>query len=82
MKLYTNDILYFEDDKSEEIFFIQKGCIKFYVNLNKGTENTKPRNVPIYKFVTGSYFGDSDVLINQGRTGRESSAKAENDCML
>jgi len=32
--------------------------------------------------VAGSYFGDSDVIVNQGRDGRESTARAEIDCML
>ena len=80
MKVYTKDILYHQEDQSEELFFIVTGEVKFYVKLN--IEGQKPKNVPIHKYVAGSYFGDSDVLLNQGRDGRESTARAMMDCML
>ena len=32
--------------------------------------------------VEGSYFGDNDVLLNEGRDGRDSTAQAEVECQL
>lgn len=32
--------------------------------------------------VQGSYFGDNDVLCNQGRDGRDTTAIAETECQL
>jgi CRP-like cAMP-binding protein len=34
MKVYTKDILYHQEDQSEELFFIVTGEVKFYVKLN------------------------------------------------
>lgn len=44
--------------------------------------HASPNNVPINLHVEGSYFGDNDVLLNQGRDGRDSSAIADVECQL
>lgn len=72
MKVYQKDILYGQGDQSEEIFFIVKGRVKFYVNLyfncpelelqNEGEIDDKLTHMPFNMHVEGSYFGDNDVL--------------------
>jgi len=80
MKVYKKDILYGQGDQSEEIFFIIHGRVKFYFNLTHGQKDTKAKNIPINLHVEGSYFGDSDVLLNKGRDGRNCTAIAETEC--
>ena len=80
IKVYPKDVLYGQGDQSQEIFFIIKGRVKFFYNTNFQDVRAKPNNVPINLHVEGSYFGDNDVLINQGRDGRDSSAIADVEC--
>lgn len=93
MKVYKNDILYCQGDPSEEIFFIIKGRVKFYYKRPepttkqmelkaKGKIKSKVELTPINLQVEGSYFGDNDVLLNEGRDGRDSTAIAETECQL
>lgn len=89
MKMYKKDILYSQGDPAEDIFFIIKGRVKFFYQ-KKVTDEEKamlkergislPEPVPINLHVEGNYFGDNDVLINQGRDGRDSTAIAETEC--
>mmetsp|Transcript_3992 Transcript_3992/g.6008 ORF Transcript_3992/g.6008 Transcript_3992/m.6008 type:complete len:84 (+) Transcript_3992:2790-3041(+) len=37
---------------------------------------------PFALYVEGSYFGDQDILMNNGRNGRDSTAVAQTDCSL
>lgn len=48
----------------------------------KGKNKSKVELTPINLHVEGSYFGDNDVLLNQGRDGRDSTAIAETECQL
>lgn len=93
MKVYKKDILYGQGDPSEEIFFIIKGRVKFYYERPepttklmelkaKGKNKSKVELTPINMHVEGTYFGDNDVLLNQGRDGRDSTAIAETECQL
>ena len=82
MKVYKKDVMYNQGDQSLDIFFIIRGRVKFYVDLNQDVLGKEPANVPIHLHVEGSYFGDSDVLINRGKDGRESTAVAETECDL
>ncbi len=41
-----------------------------------------PQYEAINLHVQGSYFGDNDVLINNGRNGRDTTAIAETECQL
>lgn len=84
MKVYKKDILYGQLDQPEEIFFIIKGRVKFYYNKNFRAcaldSEAKPDMIPINMHVQGSYFGDNDVLINKGKSGRDSTALAQAEC--
>ena len=75
MKVWKTDPLYGQGDQAEEIFFIFKGRVKFWYNVV--TEPGKDAvNKPINVSVGGSYFGDVEVLLNQGREGRLAMAVA------
>lgn len=82
MKVYKMDFLYGQGDEAAEIFFIFRGRVKFYFNTgrqdDKGIDILKPINVT----VEGSYFGDIEVLLNQGREGRLAIAMAMQECQL
>ena len=82
IKVYSKDVLYGQGDQSAEIFFIIRGRVKFFYNVNFKDVHALPNNVPINLHVEGSYFGDNDVLLNQGRDGRDSSAIADVECQL
>jgi CRP-like cAMP-binding protein len=75
MKVHAKDVLYNQGDHAEEIFFIVKGRVKLYYDLNEGIG--EPNNVPFNLYVEGSYFGDADILVNEGRDGRDGTAEAE-----
>lgn len=62
MKIYSDDIIYTQKDKSEEIFFILKGRIRLYVEM----DDQKTR-LGFNQYVQGSYFGDSDVFTKSDR---------------
>ena len=81
MRIHETDRLYKQGDQAQEIFFLYKGRIKFYNNLYlKG--HSRPKLEPFSLYVEGSYFGDQDILINNGRDGRDSTAIAQTDCTL
>lgn len=91
MKMYKKDILYSQGDPAEDIFFIIKGRVKFFYETKVSEDDRKllkernvqlPEPVPINLHVEGNYFGDNDVLVNQGKDGRDSTAIAETECQL
>jgi CRP-like cAMP-binding protein len=61
------------------VFFILKGRVKIYYDINEGYKD-QVVNIPFNLYVEGSYFGDSDVLVNAGRDGRDGTAVAETEC--
>jgi CRP-like cAMP-binding protein len=64
MKVYSKDVLYMQGDHPEEVFFIQKGRVKLFYDLNEGGT---PFNIPFNMYVEGSYFGDLEVLLKRYR---------------
>lgn len=72
-KVLEHDRLYNQGDQALEIFFLYKGRVKFYFDLYIVGEK-KPRLEPFCLFVDGSMFGDQDILIDNGRDGRDSTA--------
>ena len=87
LKVYNGDELYKEHERSEEIFFVLKGRVKLYIDVNKSKEDIvsfkppKPKLIPFKMYVEGSHFGDSDVFADTGK-GRDSTAIAESECHL
>ena len=75
MKVYPQECLYNQADHADEIFFIVHGRVKIYYDLNEGFGD--PDNHPFNLYVEGSYFGDSDILTNDGKDGRDGTAKAD-----
>ena len=82
MKLYPNDTLYCQNDYAEELFFINKGRIKMYFDLNDSIEGAPPVNIPFNLYVEGSYFGDSDLFVNEGFNVRDCTAISRHDSWL
>lgn len=83
MKVYKKDVLYNQGDYAEEVFFILKGRVKMYYDVNSGLEGGLINNVPFNLYVESSYFGDSEIFISQlERNARDSSAIAEIECQL
>jgi Cyclic nucleotide-binding domain len=74
MKLYPKDTLYCQNDYAEEVFFIYKGRIKMYFDLNHAQQHATSVNIPFNLYVEGSYFGDSDLFIGEGRNVRDCTA--------
>lgn len=75
--------MYGQNDQAEEVFFISRGRVKFYYDLffNNGPAE-RHFSQPLSLTVEGSYFGDIEVLLNQGRDGRMAMAVAMTECML
>ncbi len=61
------DVVYWENDFSEEIFFIKHGLVKIYAK----------NNFPFASYGEGEHFGDTDVLNKSTRDGK---AVAQSDC--
>jgi hypothetical protein len=76
--------LYSNGDHADEIYFIKKGRLKLFIDVNE--ENNEENEVPIplafNAYPEGSYFGDSDIDILGGTNERDSTAIVENDCHL
>lgn len=64
-----NDIVYKEDDPSEEVYFILKGQVKF--------QSSHGYTFNVYK--QGALFGDHDIVSN---TQRDATSVAMLDCQL
>ena len=82
MKVYKDDALYGQNDPAEEIFFIIKGRVKQYYNIFCHQPMKDARNVPVNITVEGSYFGDVEVILNQGRDVRKVMAVAKVESQL
>ena len=80
MKVSAKDVLYNQGDHAEEIFFIVKGRVKLFYDVSEGFG--EPNNVPFNLYVEGSYFGDCDVLVNEGSDGRDGTAEADTESQL
>eukprot|EP00347_Sterkiella_histriomuscorum_P013255 403365416 len=60
VKLEKGDTLYWRGDHAEDIYFVLKGAIKLYTE----------RGYPYIRYEEGSFFGDSDTLLNLPRDGK------------
>jgi len=81
IRVTDQDRLYNQGDQAQEIFFLYKGRVKFYFEMwLVGVR--KSRLEPFCLYVEGSMFGDQDILIDNGRDGRDSTSVAQNDCIL
>jgi CRP-like cAMP-binding protein len=88
-KVFRGDILYAQQDTADEIFFVIEGSFTVYfdlsgmIDLPPGTidYDTQAFNVPYSIYTEGSYFGDSDCLVDlllpvQNKNFRDSTAEA------
>lgn len=82
MKVYKDDALYGQNDPAEEIFFIIKGRVKLYYNIFCVNPEYDAQYVPVNVCVEGSYFGDVEVILNQGQDVRRTMAVAKVESQL
>lgn len=82
MKVYKDDALYGQNDPAEEIFFIIKGRVKLYYNIFCQIPDREAQYVPVSLFTEGSYFGDVESILNQGRDVRKAMAVAKVESLL
>ena len=88
MKVYQKDILYNQGDYAEEVFFILKGRVKMYYDVNESLLEKQEKsekviiNMPFNLYVEGSYFGDSDIFLSDDRNNRECTAIAACESQL
>ena len=59
-----------------------KGRVKLYYNIFCHYPNKDAQYVPVNVCVEGSYFGDIEVILNQGRDVRKAMAVAKQESML
>jgi len=69
IKVDKDDVIYYDGDFSEEIYFIKAGKVKLY------TKNGQP----FISYKEGQHFGHSDVIFKETRDGK---AVAQTDSML
>jgi CRP-like cAMP-binding protein len=60
IKFDKDDVIYWEGDFSEEIYFIKTGKVKLYAK----------NGFPFYSYKEGQHFGDSDVINKETRDGK------------
>lgn len=83
LKLLPNDILYTQSEHADEIYFIKRGKIKLYVDINMNDPNIEEsQNLPFIAYVEGSYFGDSDIFFADESKGRDGTAIADSEAHL
>lgn len=62
LKVMLDDIIYNQKDKSKEIYFLIRGRVKLWYNLNPSSSIlSEPFLKGFNQYVEGSYFGDADL---------------------
>lgn len=82
MKVYKDDALYGQNDPAEEVFFIIKGRVKQYYNIFCQRPDKDAQYLPVNVVTEGSYFGDIEVILNQGRDVRKTMTVAKVESQL
>lgn len=81
MNFFAGEYLYIQNEHADEVYFILKGKVKLMYDLTDG-EIPKPYNIPFNMYVEGSYFGDSDVLADNEREGRDGTALVDAESVI
>ena len=80
MNFFAGEYLYLQKEHANEVYFILRGKVLLMYDLMTGTEVPKSFNIPFNMYIEGSYFGDSDVLVQKDmkeddqETGRDGTA--------
>ena len=80
MSFFSGENLFLQHEHAEEIYFIQKGCVKLLYDLLEG--EAEPLMIPFNKYIEGSYFGDSDVLADDDNEGRDGTAEVDAESII
>ena len=85
MNLFESDILYCENDQSQQLFFVFNGSVLLYIdisniiNMVQFVDQENCFNIPVMIYSSGSYFGDNDVLLEKNGQ-RSHTAICQEDC--
>ena len=60
IKVDKDDVIYWEGDFSEEIYFIKSGKVKLYGK----------NSFPFHTYKDGEHFGDPEVIFKEPRDGK------------
>lgn len=64
LKVLLGDIIYNQREKSKEIYFIIRGRVRLFYNLNPSSEIMSDNFlIGFNQYVQGSYFGDSSIIV-------------------
>ena len=74
-KTFAGDMLYYQGDHPEEIFFIMEGRVKLKFDITEGMATDPKYQVPFNMYVRGSYFGDVEILADRDGTTRDGTAE-------
>ena len=61
-KAFSQDMLYYQGDHPEEIFFILQGRVKLKYDITEGLAYEPKYNIPFNMYTQGSYFGDIEIF--------------------
>jgi len=77
-KAFSKDMLYYQGDHPEELFFILAGKVQIKYDITEGMVVDRKYNIPFNMYTQGSYFGDIELLIpDLAINGRDGTAEVD-----
>ena len=77
-KAFSKDMLYYQGDHPEELFFILMGKVQIKYDITEGMVMDRKYNIPFNIYTQGSYFGDIELMIgNLATNGRDGTAEVD-----
>lgn len=77
-KAFSKDMLYYQGDHPEELFFILFGKVQLKYDITEGMVIDRTYNIPFNMYTQGSYFGDIELLLTDLKTnGRDGTAEVD-----
>ena len=75
---FAKDMLYYQGDHPEELFFILTGKVKLLFDITEGMATNRKYNIPFNMYTSGSYFGDIELLAaKKDQVGRDGTAEVD-----
>lgn len=77
-KAFSQDMLYYQGDTPEELFFILQGKVQLKYDITEGMVYDRKYNIPFNMYTQGSYLGDIELLIKYlAKIGRDGTAEVD-----
>lgn len=77
-KAFSQDMLYYQGDTPEELFFILQGKVQLKYDITEGMVYDRRYNIPFNMYTQGSYLGDIELLIKYlAKIGRDGTAEVD-----